>query len=166
MSSTLRVISGLLLILISCLLYSPQNCSVSLEKRSWWQDISRGNKETVSKPEEVFESQFQSLVLPKSQPKPKPKLELEVKSLETTVEMLVDNYTPQWNIEGSWRKAEDRQEIIRHLLTSPNHRGRSKASLMSLSTDELQRMHDQDHNDMKFDQKKHFPKWTTRWFGR
>lgn len=58
----------------------------------------------------------------------------------------VDEYKPRWNINGSWAKAEDRGELIKHLSGSvhrkdPNH-------LITLSVDDLQRLHDNSHWSM------------------
>lgn len=53
-------------------------------------------------------------------------------------------YTPRWNVSGSWGKAESRPALISH-LSGPNHRY-SSSYLNTLSIDELQKLHDDDHN--------------------
>ena len=75
---------------------------------------------------------------PKKELPPKPKQEKPKKVVE------VNEYDPKWNVEGSWEKAEIRSELIRH-LSGPNHQYQTDY-LMSLSTDDLQRLHDADHN--------------------
>ena len=47
----------------------------------------------------------------------------------------VDEYKPRWNVDGSWDKAEDRGELIKH-LSGPVHRK------------DLQRLHDNSHWSM------------------
>jgi hypothetical protein len=58
----------------------------------------------------------------------------------------VDEYKPQWNIDGNWAKAEDRGELIKHLSGSIHRKDPSH--LITLSTDDLQRLHDNSHWSM------------------
>lgn len=53
-------------------------------------------------------------------------------------------YKPHWNVNGSWSRAESRSALISHLSGS-NH-GFDRSYLNTLSTDELQRLHDNDHD--------------------
>lgn len=55
----------------------------------------------------------------------------------------VDNYQPRWDVEGDYSRANDRNSLIVH-LSGPNHNF-TLQRLNSMSTDELQRLHDQDH---------------------
>lgn len=57
------------------------------------------------------------------------------------------NYQPKWNVSGSWTKAQSREVLISHLMGA-NH-GFKKSHLDTLSTDELQKLHDDDHNRTK-----------------
>lgn len=56
-------------------------------------------------------------------------------------------YKPRWNINGNWNKAESRQALISHLSGS-NH-GHKRSYLNTLSTDELQKLHDKDHDSRR-----------------
>jgi len=58
----------------------------------------------------------------------------------------VDEYKPQWNIDGNWAKAEDRGELIKHLSGSIHRKDPSH--LITLSIDDLQRLHDNSHWSM------------------
>lgn len=53
-------------------------------------------------------------------------------------------YNPHWNVNGSWGKANSRSVLISH-LSGPNH-GFKLSKLNQLSTDELQKLHDDDHD--------------------
>jgi len=53
-------------------------------------------------------------------------------------------YKPHWNVSGSWSRAESRSALISHLSGS-NH-GHDRSYLNTLSTDELQMLHDNDHD--------------------
>lgn len=64
-------------------------------------------------------------------------------------------YDPRWNVSGSWNKAESRTSLISHLNGS-NH-GHKRSYLETLSTDELQKLHDTDHNSRT-------PTRRRRWF--
>lgn len=59
----------------------------------------------------------------------------------------VDEYKPRWNVDGSWDKAEDRGELIKH-LSGPVHR-KDPNHLITLSTDDLQRLHDTSHESTR-----------------
>lgn len=65
-----------------------------------------------------------------------------------------DHYSPKWNVNGSWNKAQSRIGLISH-LAGANHRF-DKTYLNTLSTDELQKLHDDDHNSRKRSQQKTF----------
>ena len=56
-------------------------------------------------------------------------------------------YNPHWNINGSWGKANSRSVLISH-LSGPNH-GFKLSRLNQLSTDELQKLHDDDHDSRR-----------------
>jgi hypothetical protein len=53
-------------------------------------------------------------------------------------------YNPQWNVNGNWDRAESRSALLSH-LNGPNHNF-SLQKLNNMSTDELQKLHDEDHN--------------------
>jgi len=53
-------------------------------------------------------------------------------------------YDPKWNVNGSWNKAQSRMALISH-LAGANHKF-DKSYLNTLSTDQLQKLHDDDHN--------------------
>jgi len=53
-------------------------------------------------------------------------------------------YNPKWNVNGSWNKAQSRMALISH-LAGANHKF-DKSYLNTLSTDQLQKLHDDDHN--------------------
>jgi hypothetical protein len=65
-------------------------------------------------------------------------------------------YDPKWNVNGSWNKAQSRMALISH-LAGANHRF-DKSYLNTLSTDQLQKLHDDDHN------KKRRTTTRRRWF--
>jgi hypothetical protein len=65
-------------------------------------------------------------------------------------------YNPKWNVNGSWNKAQSRVGLISH-LAGTNHKF-DKSSLNTLSTDQLQKLHDDDHN------KKRRTTTRRRWF--
>ena len=56
-------------------------------------------------------------------------------------------YNPHWNVNGSWGKANSRSVLISH-LSGPNH-GFKLSRLNQLSTDELQKLHDDDHDSRR-----------------
>jgi hypothetical protein len=56
-------------------------------------------------------------------------------------------YKAKWNVNGSWSKVENRSALISHLSGS-NH-GYQRSYLNTLSTDELQMLHDKDHESRK-----------------
>lgn len=56
-------------------------------------------------------------------------------------------YDPKWNVNGSWNKAQSREGLISH-LAGANHKF-DKSYLNTLSTDQLQKIHDDDHNKKK-----------------
>jgi hypothetical protein len=56
-------------------------------------------------------------------------------------------YDPKWNVNGSWNKAQSRVGLISH-LAGANHKF-DKSYLNTLSTDQLQKLHDDDHNKKK-----------------
>jgi hypothetical protein len=66
-------------------------------------------------------------------------------------------YKAKWNVNGSWSKVENRSALISHLSGS-NH-GHKRSYLNTLSTDELQMLHDKDHESRK-------TRTTRRWFRR
>lgn len=53
-------------------------------------------------------------------------------------------YDPHWNVNGSWAMANSRQSLISH-LSGFNHNYK-ESYLNTLSTDELQKLHDDDHD--------------------
>jgi hypothetical protein len=65
-------------------------------------------------------------------------------------------YNPKWNVNGSWNKAQSRVGLISH-LAGANHKF-DKSYLNTLSTDQLQKLHDDDHN------KKRRTTTRRRWF--
>ncbi len=65
-------------------------------------------------------------------------------------------YDPKWNVNGSWNKAQSRMALISH-LAGTNHKF-DKSYLNTLSTDQLQKLHDDDHN------KKRRTTTRRRWF--
>lgn len=65
-------------------------------------------------------------------------------------------YDPKWNVNGSWNKAQSRVGLISH-LAGANHKF-DKSYLNTLSTDQLQKLHDDDHN------KKRRTTTRRRWF--
>ena len=65
-------------------------------------------------------------------------------------------YKPHWNVNGSWSKTENRNALISH-LSGPNH-GHKRSHLNTMSTDELQRLHDNDHDSRSTTRR--------RWFRR
>lgn len=61
-----------------------------------------------------------------------------------------DNYDPEWNVEGSWEKAKNREELIDHLNKGlHNFKRYGENGLESYSTDDLQRIHDQHHEELE-----------------
>ena len=81
---------------------------------------------------------------PKPEPKPEVKPKPVIKATETYhPDDAVNRYNPRWNVMGSWSAANNRKSLINH-LAGPNHR-HSKQSLIQMSTDDLQRLHDSDH---------------------
>lgn len=72
-----------------------------------------------------------------------PITKVDIKTEPPITKVEVNNYTPKWNVEGSWSRAESRQELITHLSQGIHNYTRS--SLESFSTDDLQKLHDQDH---------------------
>lgn len=88
--------------------------------------------------------------------------EFDQPSQQTTLEHrknLEENskYKAKWNVNGSWSKVENRSALISHLSGS-NH-GHKRSYLNTLSTDELQMLHDKDHESRK-------TRTTRRWFRR
>ncbi len=83
--------------------------------------------------------------------------ELYEQSMAAPTKDLNENgqYDPRWNVSGSWNKAESRTSLISHLSGS-NH-GHKRSYLETLSTDELQKLHDTDHNSRT-------PTRRRRWF--
>jgi hypothetical protein len=53
-------------------------------------------------------------------------------------------YDPHWNVNGSWSSVENRHALISH-LSGFNHNYK-ESYLKTLSTDELQKLHDDDHD--------------------
>lgn len=53
-------------------------------------------------------------------------------------------YKPHWNVNGSWSSVENRHALISH-LSGFNHNYK-ESYLKTLSTDELQKLHDDDHD--------------------
>jgi len=83
--------------------------------------------------------------------------EKELPAKESTPVIEKDEYSPSWNVEGSMRKAESRQELIKH-LSGFNHNF-DVDYLKQLSTDDLQRLHDQDHESRRINKPSLFRKW-------
>jgi hypothetical protein len=77
---------------------------------------------------------------------PKP-IALESKPEPLKVKLDVDNYQPRWDIEGNYSKALDRQSLITH-LNGENHKF-SLQKLNAMSTDDLQKLHDTDHENKR-----------------
>jgi len=98
------------------------------------------NKPSTEAPNEIEE------VLDTQKPEPKQVL-LEEKVEPSKVVVEADNYQPTWDVEGNYAKAQDRQSLIVH-LNGPNHNF-TMQKLNSMSTDELQRLHDQDHESKR-----------------
>jgi hypothetical protein len=76
---------------------------------------------------------------------PPPSELIEKKPLKNLYEN--GRYDPRWNVNGSWNKVQNRIDLIYH-LNGANH-GFDKSYLNTLSTDELQKLHDDDHNKKK-----------------
>ena len=85
---------------------------------------------------------------------PPPSELIEKKPLKNLYEN--GRYNPRWNVNGSWNKVQNRIDLIYH-LNGANH-GFDKSYLNTLSTDELQKLHDDDHN------KKRRTTTRRRWF--
>lgn len=83
-------------------------------------------------------------VKPKKTPS-KP-IALESKPDPLKVKKEIDNYQPSWDVEGDYSKALDRQSLIVH-LNGQNHRF-TMEKLNAMSTDDLQKLHDEDHEKM------------------
>lgn len=71
----------------------------------------------------------------------------EVKQATTKKVIEVNKYSPRWNVEGSMKKAENKADLIKHL--SGNNHGYSVDYLNQLSVDDLQMLHDSDHDSRK-----------------
>lgn len=76
----------------------------------------------------------------------KSKVKVQVGNPNRGVVVEVDNYHPQWNVNGDMSKALNRSELMYHLKRDHSI---SEPWMMSQSTDSLQRLHDSLHNQQR-----------------
>ena len=91
---------------------------------------------------------------------PSKPIALESKPEPLKVKIEIDNYKPLWDVEGNYSKALDRQSLITH-LNGENHKFNLQ-KLNAMSTDDLQRLHDQDHQRMKNETPRYLRLWRSR----
>ena len=116
--------------------------------------LTKYRQQRLQQEQPIQEQPIQEEVVIEEPEKPQEK-ELPAKESMPLIEK--DEYSPSWNVEGSMRKAESRQELIKH-LSGFNHNF-DVDYLKQLSTDDLQRLHDQDHESRRIIKPSLFRKW-------